>query len=202
MKHILLIEDNKDHAELITKSLSSGLGKVKVHFADRAERAFEVLKKQRFDLILSDYYLPDSQGEAHIRQLVKSFPETPIIIITGQGDEKTAARSIKAGADDYIVKTREALQALPKILNRAFAKHQASLKKKQSGIKKELRNQKLVLKKVLEEIHVLEKKLKQLPASAAKSQTSRTRHHTLVDSLVKRVDLLKGYVQKMFFSGD
>lgn len=206
MKHILLIEDNEDHAELITRALSTGLGKVKIHLVKQVKKALSLLSHQKFDLILSDYYLPDTVGEAHIRQLVQKFPEIPVIIITGQGDEKTAARSIKAGADDYIVKTREALQALPKILNRVLTKHQSNLKKKKAEIRKELQEQKIALKNILDEVGVLENKINQLQNFSLPSPTSRTSaksgHHSLLESLLNQVEVLKKQVQKMFSSGN
>lgn len=194
MKKILLIEDNKDHSELITRSLRGGLTDIQIQQASRVKEAVEILKKKTFDLILTDFYLPDSRGEAHIRRLANMVPETPIIIITGQGDEKTAARSIKAGADDYIIKTREALQALPRILNRAFAKHQSSLNKKRKEIRKQLGVQEQAMKKILGEIRVLEKeigKLKQ-PKSAV----------TSMEGLIRQVGSLKDFIRKKFLPGD
>jgi DNA-binding NtrC family response regulator len=201
MKKILLIEDNKDHSELITRSLREGLADVQIQQASRVKEGIELLKKKNFDLILTDFYLPDSRGEAHIRLLSKMVPETPIIIITGQGDEKTAARSIKAGADDYIIKTREALQALPRILNRAFAKHQSHLNKKRKEIRRQLDLQEKAMKKILGEVESLEnqiEKLKQRKSTPPKSQKS----ISSIEGLVRQVGSLKKFIQKIFLSSD
>ena len=200
MKKILLIEDNQDHSELIIRSLTEGLGKVHIQLAKRCKQAFKLMGERQYDLILSDYYLPDSRGEAHIQRLVKKAPETPIIIITGQGDEKTAARSIKAGADDYIVKTRESLKALPRILNRAFAKHQTQLKKRQQEIKKQLKTQEEAMKKVLDEVEILEKKIARLNRLSNR-KTKTEPKSTAFNALVQQVDQLKDFVQKVFSSG-
>jgi DNA-binding NtrC family response regulator len=200
MKKILLIEDNQDHSDLIIRSLTEGLGNVKIHQANRCKEAFKLMDERQFDLILSDYYLPDSRGEAHIQRLVKKAPETPIIIITGQGDEKTAARSIKAGADDYIVKTRDSLKALPRILNRAFAKHQTQLKKRKREFKKQLRVQEEAMRKILDEVEVLEKKITRLNR-LSKRETKTDSKSTALNALIQQVGQLKHFVQKVFSSG-
>lgn len=202
MKHILLIEDNQDHAELIQRSLNLGMGPVKIHLAHKINDAFRILEQKEIDLILSDYYLPDTKGEAHIRKLSQNAPDTPIIIITGQGDEKTAARSIKAGADDYIVKTRGSLNALPKILNRTFAKHQKNLRNKQDEIKKHLQKQKEAFNKVLKEVDKIEKKMKRLKKLSVPDKKSKKKSQIpTLESLTDQVDALKDFIQKMFKSG-
>jgi len=207
MKKILLIEDNKDHSELISRSLRDGMDRVQIQQTSRVKEAIEFLDKRSFDLILTDFYLPDSRGEAHIKRLAKKAPETPIIIITGRGDEKTAARSIKAGADDYIIKTREALVALPRILNRAFAKHQSTLKKKHQEIRKQLQAQEKAMKKVLGEVEILEKKIARLNRLSRKDGTKLAKRKgkqppaTSLEGLIHQVTALKEFVQKMFGSG-
>jgi DNA-binding NtrC family response regulator len=202
MKKILLIEDNKDHSELITRSLRQGLEDVQIQQTYRVKEAVELLKKKSFDLILTDFYLPDSRGEGHIRRLAQMVPETPIIIITGQGDEKTAARSIKAGADDYIIKTREALQALPRILNRAFAKHQSTLNKKRKEFRRQLGAQEKAMKKILGEVQVLEKEIGRLKQGKTPLRKTQKTTATSLESLIRQVGSLKDFIQKIFLSGD
>lgn len=202
MKKILLIEDNKDHSELIIRSLREGLADIQIQQTERVKDAVELLKKKSFDLILTDFYLPDSRGEVHIRRLAQMVPETPIIIITGQGDEKTAARSIKAGADDYIIKTREALQALPRILNRAFAKHQSTLNKKRKEIRKQLDVQEKAMKKILGEVRVLEKEIEKLKSPKSAPKKSQKQSATSLEGLIRQVGTLKEFIQKIFLSGD
>ncbi len=202
MKKILLIEDNKDHAELIQRSLVTGLGKVKVLCATRMKEAFELLNRQKFDLILSDYYLPDSKGENHVRKLAQKAPDIPIIIITGQGDEKTAARSIKAGADDYIVKTREALKALPKILNRAIAKHESHQSKKQIAIRKHMDKQKKSIQQVLVKMEDIEKKMRRLEKRhRANKKMGHVSDTSPFDFLAEQINGVKDYISKLFSAG-
>lgn len=200
MKRILLIEHNKDHSDLITRSLRQGFKGIQIKNAVRVKDALGYLDKGKFDLILTDFYLPDSRGEAHIKRLAEKAPETPIIIITGRGDEKTAARSIKAGADDYIIKTREALMALPRILNRAFAKHQSHLKKKNAEIRKKLLVQEKAMKRILTEVESLERQIENLhqPKSSPKKPPSPSL--TSLEGLIRQVGQLRDFIQNKFSS--
>lgn len=193
MKKILLIEDNQDHRVLIEKTLKKGLGSVQITHTERIEEALEKLKKSPFDLILSDFYLPDGKGTQYIQKIAAMVPDIPLVIITGKGDEKTAARSIQAGADDYIVKTREALQALPKILNRTWAKHQSQQEKKKVALKRELKTKEEVLKKILKEVEALEEKVDQVVQKEAGKENS------LIESVGSQVAQLKNIVEKFFF---
>jgi DNA-binding NtrC family response regulator len=174
-----------------------------VNFVNTAHEAYEILEKKPFDLILCDYYLPDTKGEMHIRELAKLAPTIPIIIITGQGDEKIAARSIKAGAEDYIVKTREALAALPSILKRAMTKHQSHQNKKQKEIQRHLKFQKKTVQKVLGEVDAIGKKMKILKKypHKLKKKSPHSKDSTTLEHLAQRLDSLKNFVKNMFLGG-
>jgi len=199
MKRILLIEDNNDHAELIQRSLHQGLGPLQVTLTTTAKEAYGLLLSRSFDLILTDFYLPDAKGEPHIRKLYKIAPAIPIVVITGQGDEKIAARSIKAGAEDYVVKTREVLAALPGILKRAVVKHQSHQNKKKKEFQKHLTRQKETVKKVLGEVDELDRKMKHLKKQSKKpSQRSKKSGTLSVEHLVQQIDSLRSFVRKMF----
>lgn len=200
MIKILLIEDNEDHAELIHRTLTKGLGAIMVEFANSALQALKILEKEKFDLILCDYYLPDTTGEKHIRKLTKKAPGTPLIVITGQGDEKIAARSIKAGAEDYIVKTREALAALPSILKRTLTKHQSHQEKKKKEFQKYLRFQSQTIKKLLGEVESLGEKMRWLKRSSKKprKKSSNSTDISTLEHVAQQLDGLKLYVRRMF----
>ncbi len=198
MKRILLIEDNQDHAELIQRSLTKGFPNLQVKLTRNVQDAFRALEKNNFDLILCDYYLPDARGENHIRQLYKMAPEAPIVVVTGQGDEKIAARSIKAGAEDYVVKTRDALAALPSILKRAVTKHKSHQNKKKLEIKKHLHRHQKTAAKVLNEVELLSNKMKTLKRKLPKKKTVKFTDRLTLEALAKQVEALKKFVKKTF----
>jgi PAS domain S-box-containing protein len=65
--------------------------------------ALSILKSQRFDVIISDYSLPD--GTAF--DILDSAGRTPVILITGAGDEEIAVKAWRRGVYDYLVKDLE-----------------------------------------------------------------------------------------------
>jgi DNA-binding NtrC family response regulator len=199
---ILLIEDNRDHAELIQRSLHHGLPRVQVRLTSTAREAYRILRNGDFDLVLSDFYLPDAKGESHIRQLNKRAPEIPIVVITGQGDEKAAARSIKAGAEDYVVKTREVLAALPRILKRVVVKHHSHQNKRKKEMARHFHHQKQKVKKVLGEMKAIDRKMKVLKRQNSKSVRRATKGHVSppLESLMQRIESLKKFIRGMFLT--
>lgn len=198
MTRILLIEDNEDHAELIQRSLQKGFGKIQLKLSPSAVDAYRVLEHKDFDLILSDYYLPDVDGDAHIRELGKRAPKIPIVIITGQGDEKIAARSIQSGAEDYVVKTREALEALPAILKRAMVKHRSHQTKKSQEIKRHLSHQKRHAEKVLGEMEAINRNMKRLKRAKGRKAPAQTEDPFTLENLTQQFESLKKFFKNMF----
>jgi len=200
MIRILLIEDNDDHAELIERSLKRGFGKIQLQIAASAKESYHVLESKTFDLILSDYYLPEVDGDTHIRELSRRAPAIPLVIITGQGDEKIAAKSIQSGAEDYIVKTREALEALPTILKRAIVKHRSHQKNKRKEIRRHLDDQKEHAKKVLGEVAAIDRRVKKLKKgkNGKASSSGQARDGSTLEHLTQQIESLKKFVKKMF----
>ncbi len=69
------------------------------------------------DVICLDYYLPDATGEDIMQVLKKKVPDTPVIIVSGQDDIKTAVNLLKEGAYDYVVKDDNFKERLWNIIN-------------------------------------------------------------------------------------
>ncbi len=104
--HILLIEDNETDAILIQGDLQQAMGdQVTITHVERLSSALELIHKKSFDLILSDLTLPDSDGIATINQLREHAASIPIAVLSFRDDEKLAIKTIKAGAQDYLVKS-------------------------------------------------------------------------------------------------
>jgi DNA-binding NtrC family response regulator len=66
-----------------------------------ARKAFQ---SRRFDAVLLDMNLPDGNGLDWIRSLREEYPDTAVIVITGQGDVPTAVEAMRLGADNFLVK--------------------------------------------------------------------------------------------------
>lgn len=102
MSKILLIEDDISFCKLLEKFLIKKAYDVTVAFS--AEEARLAMKKESFDLILTDLRLPDSDGIGLMSEFKLSNPEIPVVLMTGYSDVNTAVKAIKNGAADYISK--------------------------------------------------------------------------------------------------
>ena len=105
---VLLIEDNPIDARLISKMLyedSEDSNIISEFFhADRLSKGFDYLERERIDVILLDLGLADSQGMDTLRLILSREHQIPIIVVTGLTDKELAIRTVKAGAQDYLIK--------------------------------------------------------------------------------------------------
>ena len=102
MPKILLIEDDISFCKLLEKFLIKKAYDVTIAFS--AAEARLSIKKESFDLILTDLRLPDSDGIALMAEFKASNPAIPVVLMTGYSDVNTAVKAIKNGASDYISK--------------------------------------------------------------------------------------------------
>lgn len=102
MPRILLIEDDISFCQLLERFLIKKAYDVTVAFT--AAEARLCVKKESFDLILTDLRLPDCDGIVLMTEIKETYPEVPVILMTGYSDVNTAVKAIKNGASDYISK--------------------------------------------------------------------------------------------------
>ena len=121
--HILLIEDDAAHAELIQRAFDDRGGESKLTVANTLEEARAHLKDSKPTLIIADWRLPDGDSsELLTEEHGKSNP--PVIIMTSYGNERNAVDVMKSGALDYIVKSSESMTDMPHIAENAIKQWQ------------------------------------------------------------------------------
>lgn len=101
---ILMVEDSEDDAALILRQLRLGGFEPSFERVETAEGMQEQLAGREWDVILSDYYLPEFNGSQALKVLHESGLDIPFIIISGAIGEETAVEVMKAGAHDYLMK--------------------------------------------------------------------------------------------------
>ena len=99
---ILVVEDDACVKNLITTTLETS-HEYRILTAQNGEQAILSAVSQNPDVILLDLGLPDMDGVAIIRK-VRSFSETPIIVISARSEDKDKIEALDAGADDYLTK--------------------------------------------------------------------------------------------------
>lgn len=130
MKRILIIDDDATICLML-----QGLLKRKGFDADTVFSAGEAIKKlenETFDLVLSDFRLPDFDGLELLQKIKAMHPSVPVIIMTSYADIRTAVSAIKMGAFEYVTKPLnpdEILLLINSALEKAQEKQEAPKKK-------------------------------------------------------------------------
>ncbi|HLO90460.1 MAG: sigma-54-dependent transcriptional regulator [Chloroflexota bacterium] len=102
MNKILIVDDDATFS-LMLKTFLGNKG-FEVSEVYSANKALKILKEQKFDVVLSDFRLPDFDGLELISEIHKIIPAMPIILMTRYGDIRSAVNAIKSGAYDYVTK--------------------------------------------------------------------------------------------------
>lgn len=101
----LIIDDEPDIRELLAITLERmGIDCV---CADSVEEALALLKKENFQLCLTDMHLPDGSGLEIVQTIQKHYPHIPVAVITAYGSMDMAIAVLKAGAFDCVSKPIE-----------------------------------------------------------------------------------------------
>src|SRR5262245_8615727 len=102
---ILLLEGSENAAEQVAEALRQSFEqKFELTHVLRLDVAMERVRRETFDVILSDLKLPDSQGLATVRSLQRAAPYCPIVIMAGRVDDDMTVSVLREGADDYLIK--------------------------------------------------------------------------------------------------
>ena len=126
---ILLVEDNPADQRLVeiylqeSTMLDSAVTKV-----GELRKGLLKLEEGDFDVVLLDLTLPDSSGFTTIQTMLEEFPEQTVIVMTGLEDEVVALNSVKAGAQDFIVKGQFDSNLLSRTITYAIERHQLQMK--------------------------------------------------------------------------
>jgi len=100
--HLLLIDDDPNTLASLARAFR--LAGHEAAVCDNALRAVELLRTERFDLILSDVVMPGKTGLELLEELKKSGLQTPIVLISGQANIEMAVKATRLGALDFLEK--------------------------------------------------------------------------------------------------
>jgi DNA-binding NtrC family response regulator len=117
---VLVVDDEEGMRNFLAKTLASRCGQVQA--AASAEAGAELLRQQRFDLLVLDLSLPGKPGLSWLRELREQGHSGEVILITAFADVDTAIEALRAGASDFLLKpfrTTQLLHAVHHSLERA-----------------------------------------------------------------------------------
>jgi two-component system response regulator HydG len=102
MCKILIIDDDTFICEILKKQLNGR--KYEVETAYSGKSGMDAMRNGKFDLVLCDFRLPDTDGLELLQKIKAVSPSTIVIIITAYADVRQAVKLMKMGADDYVTK--------------------------------------------------------------------------------------------------
>jgi hypothetical protein len=135
---ILIADDDEGDRRQIKRSIQRAGLVCEFSETESTEQALAACEQREFDCVIFDYRLPGQDGLAGISEMHARFPDLPIVMSTGQGDEMVAADAIKRGALDYIPKAGVNSESIRKIVYNAIEK--AALQRKVRQQQAELEN--------------------------------------------------------------
>ena len=104
---VLFVEDH----QLLADALTALLGRepdIEVAGVARTVAEAREMAKDRLDVVLMDYHLPDGTGAEATRWIKAHWPAARVVMVTALSDDETVLESIQAGADGYVTKDRAA----------------------------------------------------------------------------------------------
>ena len=105
--NILLIDNNLEDVEIIRNMIKKYANfSAELISVDHLSKGLEYLNIKKFDIILSDLGLPDSQGIDTLKKIMDKVQDVPIIVLTGLEDETLGIQSVQQGAQDYLIKSK------------------------------------------------------------------------------------------------
>lgn len=148
---ILILEDNESDLELIKYELKKLKSDYSLKWVKNKAEFVAALNFELPDILLSDYNLPDTNGEESLAMLRKKDQSVPFILISSTIGEEKAVNLMRNGANDFIMKDK--LKKLVPTIERELKEHE---NRKQAKIEHE----QLILSR--EELKVSEKKFRSL----------------------------------------
>ncbi|MBL0341412.1 MAG: PAS domain S-box protein [Bacteroidetes bacterium] len=103
---LLLIEDNSVDTSVFQQMLKhSGVQVSEFRLAESLEEGIKICETSAPDIIFLDLTLPDSSGIDTFHQIKSKIPSVPVVILTGNEDERMALEALRDGAQDYLLKS-------------------------------------------------------------------------------------------------
>ncbi|WP_299404446.1 EAL domain-containing protein [Acaryochloris sp. IP29b_bin.148] len=165
---ILMIEDDFQDVEIVTRLL----GKEKQHsillnHCPTLNSGLDTLKEEtKIDLILLDLSLSDTHGLETFRKVHDAFPSIPLVILSGNSDERLALEAMQEGAQDFLVKGRLNSTMLSRAIQYAMERQNQRL---------ELEYKNLALKTLSQQLAIANQELQQLAVVDELTQISNRR---------------------------
>ncbi len=121
---MLYVEHNVADIDLTRRHLSRYAPHIHMDVMHNAREVVDLFKhpesRKKYDVVMLDHRLQGLNAIELMRELQAIHLRTPIILVTGHGDEEVAVQALKLGAADYVVKSSDYLYHLPSVIENAY----------------------------------------------------------------------------------
>ncbi|MFQ6405462.1 sigma-54-dependent transcriptional regulator [Methylophilus sp. 'Pure River'] len=124
-QHTILAVDDEPHMRRLLE-ISLRQAGYRALSAGNGREALELIQQQQIDLVVSDLHMPGMNGLQLLEAIRKQYERLPFIMVTAQGEIKTAVEAMKLGASDYILRPFE-LETLEIAIQKALAVNRIQL---------------------------------------------------------------------------
>src|SRR3989454_11052188 len=101
---VLIVDDDPALLQALPEALRIRMSDVTVDTADSAAAALDQIAARDYDAIVTDIKMPGMDGLALMAEIRRRRPDTPILMITGHGEDVLAIQALRGGAHDFIQK--------------------------------------------------------------------------------------------------
>jgi two-component system cell cycle response regulator len=129
MLDVLVVEDDIVDYKAVERALARYKDPVfALHRAETMEKGERMLNDHDYDAVILDLGLPDGQGMESLAHIHANAPATPILVLTGQGDTRTANEAMGHGAEDFLLKSELYPERLEEKLRLSLGRHEEKLR--------------------------------------------------------------------------
>ncbi|PMB24108.1 hybrid sensor histidine kinase/response regulator, partial [Fischerella thermalis CCMEE 5319] len=128
IQRILLVDDNPDDRLLVMRELSREFAQAQVIEIIDANALNQALAADDFDLVITDYQLNWTTGIEILRAVKARDRNCPVIMFTNTGSQEIAVEAMKAGLDDYVIKSTKHFLRLSQAVRSVWQQYQTNRK--------------------------------------------------------------------------
>ncbi len=141
--NILIVDDDDVDRMAIRRALKSATIETHVKEVASANEALDALGSEDFDCALFDYMLPDGDGLSLLRATREAGIMTPVVMLTGQRDERLIVELLRAGASDYLSKEGLSSEPLGHAVQTSIRLHRAEREQRSAHAELEVTHREL-----------------------------------------------------------